>query len=293
MKKKLLNCPVADKDIKPAVCGANRISRYNCPETCLHNPWSPANYGKSLETYDRFRDKLYSRMRSEGISEPPLYSNELDLYKTVVWFRDKLYIKKDSNGLTFKQRWENNKYDGLNNDQKVLINAEAAMRPALLEIQQIHDDHTLTAIDLLRPEEGSFLMADYAMAATACRFTVIFSLIFNLPHYRRINTTGADFSFIPGIAPIYAFNELIHHLGAPQEHEQMLQWLSNHITDIFKSIQAVANARQAAAQNNFKASNINTIYAINCTQDEFFDIVDDRDEMIPEDLSDKTEQEGE
>lgn len=65
MAKNKRSCPALGRTISGEECGAHRLSRYACPESCPFNPWSQENYDRALEIEDGLRLKTLGWMKEE------------------------------------------------------------------------------------------------------------------------------------------------------------------------------------------------------------------------------------
>ncbi len=288
-KKKLMECPAVGRRIKPAECGENRISNYECPEDCPHNPWNPDNYDRSLEIYDRFRDKTLSRLKAElierhGYAPAPPFSEGSDEFDILDWFAKKFYVEKDAEGLTFKQRWERKNYEGMNNDQRILFDAEEKLHPALVEVQQVVDDKSVLAVNLLEQEPRPFLLLDRALAGSACRFSTFFGLVYELPHYTRFHSAGCIMPEVSGMGMRTVFDEVVSHGGGPIGSPEMLDWLGGHVRQVVDSLQAVSRARHEAMLRNLDAAYTKSVYDLVCTPKKFRTVLDKQRDIEPEEL---------
>lgn len=275
--KKQMNCPVLGKRIKPAECGENRMSKYNCPADCEHNPWNPENYARALEIGDRFTEKMLARLRAEisegyGYAKPPPFNENTDEFDMLAWFSNKFYREKDRNGYTFKQRWESEHLKGLNNDLKLILEAESKMRPCLLEIQQVPDDQSIIAVDLFEPEPKPFTLLDRSLAARACRFSTFFCMVYDMPHYSRIHSAGCPMPEVGGMPMLDVFMTATTHLKAPTAGD-FSGWLCENLVLVVDSLKAIAMARNEAILRNLDTVYTKSIYDLRCTEKKFRDIL--------------------
>jgi hypothetical protein len=296
-KNKQIECPVTGRKIKPAVCGENRISNYACPAECPHNPWSVANYDRALEINDRFTEKILSRLRVEhvekyGCAQSPPINKDSDEFAALIWFSDQFYREKDSEGRTFKDRWEARRFEGLNNDQQIMLEAESKMRAVVLEIQQVLDDSRLLAVDLLDSEGKPFVVVDRSLASSACRFTTLFVMVYDMPHYSRIHSAGCPMPDVTGIGMREVFMEVAHLLGAPLESPALRDWASRHIRRVVDSLRAVFSARHAAMLRSIDATYTKTVYNLECTPEKFRGILETQKDIEPEGVVDDDADEG-
>ena len=285
-KRKQMNCPVLGRRIKPAECGENRMSKYSCPAECEHNPWNPENYDRALEIGDRFTEKMLARLRAEiteeyGYAKPPPFNEDTDEFDMLAWFFNKFYREKDRNGHTFKQRWESEQLKGLNNDLKLILEAESKMRPCLLEIQQIRDDQSIIAVDLFEPEPKPFTLLDRSLAARACRFSTFFCMVYDMPHYSRIHSAGCPMPEVGGRPMLEVFMTAANHLKAPAAGD-FSEWLCENLVLLVGSLKAITMARNEAVLRNLDTVYTKSIYDLKCTEKKFRSVLKKQTDIQPE-----------
>lgn len=296
-KSKQMDCPAVGRRIKPQECGENRISSYDCPADCPNNPWSPNNYDRAIEIQDRCTEKLIARLRAEqvrtlGYTRFPKFEKENWAISSLQWFSDKFYRETDASGKTFWQRWKDDRCAELNNDQRIHIAAESAMRVAVLEIHQICDDTTVRAVDLLDPDRAPFPVLDRSLCKTACRFSTLFCVIFDLPHYCRIHSVGYPLPNVPGLTARDVFMEIATHLGAPPSLQERSNWLLRNLCRMGDSFKAVSSARHEAMLNGIEMAYTRTVYDIKCPLDKFHQILEKAKDIDEGDLSDEDRDTG-
>ena len=288
-KKKKVECPVLGREIKTAECGENRGSEYGCPADCPQNPWSPANYGWALELHERYIEKLMTRLHAEqaaryGYPKKPPLDEGSDEFDYLLWFSGQFFRERDAEGCTFKERWEAERHRGLNNDQRLLLEAESGMHPALLEIQQVRDAESVVAVDLLDPGCGSFVVFDRSLAASACRFTTLFTVVYPMPHYIRIHSAAIALPDITGMGMRQVFSEIAGHLGAPVESPALREWLMENLQRVVDSIRATTDALTEAMFRGIDAAYTKTVYELHGKPGKFRKLLGKQEDIMPEDV---------
>lgn len=296
-KSKQLDCPAVGRRIKRQECGENRISSYDCPADCPNNPWSPNNYDRTLEIQDRCTEKLIARLRAEqvralGYTRFPDFAGKDRAMASLQWFSDKFYRETDASGKTFWQRWKDDRCAELNNDQRIHIEAESMMRVAVLEILEICNESMVRAVDLLDPDRAPFPLLDRSLCKTACRFSTLFCVIFELPHYCRIHSVGYPLPDVPGLSARDVFMEIASHLGAPPSQEERSKWLLNNLCRMGNSFNAVSLARHEAMLNGIKMAYTRTVYEVKCSLDKLHQILEKAKDIDEGDLSDEDRDAG-
>lgn len=242
-------CPATQRQISAAECGANRISRYNCPATCPFNPFSPAQYDTFLQveaavmrkSLDWFLDS--SPDRAQRVRELAQIADKSDI-ELEAYELAEIYYKRDASGRTCAERWAAAGFPTLNNDERVVQRATMQLRLRLIEVHRVLDDLLIEAVDLLEADPKPFLICDRALAARACRFTTVVGWFFPLPYYWRLFGFALPVSEYGPCAPQEAVEEIVRHLGGPAERDAWAEWFALNLARFAAALEAVARARQ-------------------------------------------------
>lgn len=266
-RKNRMVCPATGQPITPPECGSNRISTYACPESCPQNPWSAENYDRQLMIYDRMFKKCVLRLADEHLrtghpfnlpdvnEEPPM----------MVFFLTRLFRDRDAGGRTFLERWREQGYQGLTNDERVMLESKANIFPAVIEVQQILDDRRALIVDRLADSRTPLLTVDRKMAARCCRFTTLLGFLYRTPHHHRVQGAVVTLPNIPGMEAEEIVLELIrHHRGPADDPPQRADWMLANFELLIASVSAVANARHEAMLANMDAVTTRRTYALRC-----------------------------
>ncbi|HRE08957.1 MAG TPA: hypothetical protein PKX00_25285, partial [Opitutaceae bacterium] len=132
----------------------------------------------------------------------------------VVW---NLFFRRDEHGLTGAQRFAQAGFPGLNNDERVFLQAKMQTRVILLEVHRVIDGQRFEAIDLLAPEAAPMVFVDRSTAARTPRFATLLAWTYPLPHFSRMNGTAISMSNVDGFEPQEVVIETVRHLGGPTE----------------------------------------------------------------------------
>lgn len=206
--RKARDCPALGRIIGSAECGAQRVSRIDCPADCAFNPFGTANYdlfakvdgewlGKAL---DRLmagigREALQRRVREHTI---PVRNPEVQLDFAVhnaLYLA--LFLERDGDGRTLAERWEAEGWGGLNNDERVMMQYRRATLPTVIEVQRVIDELTCECVDLLTPGSPSFLVYDRGVARASVRFGLVLSWLTHYPRFSR--TSGIALQIPPAL----------------------------------------------------------------------------------------------
>lgn len=293
--RKKIDCPATGETIRPAECGENRNSNYDCPTTCPHNPWNPDNYDKLLEIEDKTRGKFVSRLKKEPIDQYG-YVRDIPafdgLVETARFFINKLKWETDVNGKTFLERWADDGFEGLKNDEQIALIAESKTVASVLEIQQVLDDRRVLARDSFSDSDHLMELVDRSFAARACRFSSFLMLYYPTPGCFRLHSVGIPIPTINGIAPVDVVLAIAKHLKAPTNRQELQRWLLDNLPLIEKSIRAVQVARMEAAYRNMDAAYSKTDYELLCRPDELADILEQREDIHCEEPPLEAQKEG-
>jgi hypothetical protein len=285
-KKLGRNCPAAGQTITPAECGAGRVTKYACPIDCPFNPWRPDAYDELLAIHDRLDAKVFPRLgqdlrsRGETITRPAGGSG----VATQDYFLEKLFRERAADGLTFFQRWEKSRLDGLTNDEQVLFRAHAGMRPTAIEIQTAGDDQTCIVTDLLHPESGTFIIVDRSLAGIAGRFAQYLGWIYALPHYRRIHGVAVAMPAVQDMEAADILRASASHLGWQESTAQLQDWLAVNFAAFSEALNAISPVLFEESMRRSFTQKTHVIYRLKGPQARFAKALDERPDASPCDV---------
>lgn len=263
------DCPALNAIISSAECGEHRHSRCACPEGCPHNPFAPANYESLLTGEGTLDDLTMRRLLTEEPEAPGFIAEAARRnaghggHAAAVW---RLFFRPDPSGRTFAARWAAAELAGLKNDQRVLLRGKMRMRVALLEMQQVVDERTIQAVDLLDPGRPILRIVDRRSAARLVRFASVLTWVYPLPHFWRMSGTGAMLPDLGPVAPEEAVLACIRHLGGPGEAgPARALWLTENFCRVDEAIAATAHERRRLMFNGMDAQFGKVTYALEGT----------------------------
>ena len=245
------SCPAVGRDISTAECGENRGSRYACPAHCVYSPLAPANYLQLLELEDGVDHKCMAYLLDHAPDRTGLERalqkarHEPNLHALHAFYEWNFFFAPDNNGRSCAQHWEQSGFNGLKNDERVLLRAKMQTRIALLEIHRILDHERVEAADLLAPEAGSFILQDRSLARVAARFATAVVWIYPLPHYWRLSGTAVLIPDFGPFEPRDIVTETVRHLGGPADEAGIRRWLAEHLVRFDESLKATGRMRRA------------------------------------------------
>ena len=263
-KKNLRSCPAVGRPIPAAECGTNRMSRYACSADCPFNPWRPDAYEEVLDIYDRLEARLHDRLMKElaarGERFNPPRDDEEKLSSYVV---EHLFRARDANGQTLVQRWQARGFDGLGNDEQVLLKGLAGLRLRALEIRTALDDQTCLAIDLLDPDAPPFTVVDRSLAAQTGRFFSCVGWLYELPQYRRLHASVLAIPEVNDLDPADVIRAVARHLGWTEGASPLPDWLDAHAAQFLEALRAVPPVLMAETMHRSNLRKTVAIYRVN------------------------------
>jgi hypothetical protein len=233
-----------------AECGAKRQREHRCPSDCPHNPFAPANYSRYLEIEETVDRAMVEHLYADSAGDKDWrrdIDNELGdrsgdtRHAFIIW---NLFFRRSGDGLTCAERWERNGFEGLNNDQGIILRARLQMRMALIEIHRVLNSERVEAVDLLEPAPAPIVLQDRCLAQSAARFAVCLVWIVPLPHYWRVHGTALKWPDWSVWDPVEILMEQARHLGAPPDVPSLRRWLTEYHNRFATALTATAYARQ-------------------------------------------------
>src|SRR5262245_5592553 len=122
-KRRFRSCPAAGVDIEAFECAQWRHTKFQCPESCVFNPFSATNYEDFLAIERSVNAKFLDWMaqhapelRNLTAPEPNQSENEMSPH-----FFDRLiragFHEPRLDGLTLHKKWEAAGFPGLSHDE--------------------------------------------------------------------------------------------------------------------------------------------------------------------------------
>ncbi len=285
-KKKQRDCPAVGRPIGAAECGENRASRYPCPATCPHNPWSAANYDLALAIDDEAQALLFRRLRED--LGAPLPQNEIERLAGMPdlgrqqHFIETFQLARDAQGWSFLDRWEAAGFADLKNDLRNFIRWKTNCRLRLLEIQEVHPGDECIAMDVFDPAAGRLVVHDRSLAASAVRFTQLLTWTFACPHYTRMLGIAVSVPEFSDLDPDDVVRLVVEHLGGPTAPAEMLAWLQKNLVRVEESFRAVNDAVRAQMLAAVDARFTKTSYRLRGTDADLLRRLDECPAVRPE-----------
>jgi hypothetical protein len=105
---------------------------------------------------------------------------------------NKLFLEPYKDDRCLADVWEREGWQGLTNDERMMIQFRWHAHPALLEIQQILDDKAMSCLDLLDKNREPFVVYDRNTASRAACFTRLLTWICHYPNFSRLGPSGME-----------------------------------------------------------------------------------------------------
>jgi len=197
------HCPALNGIISPADCGSRRGSALACPADCAFYPFGRAALDhwlkvdsawstKSLEYIGRHLSDAQFRDLVQSLTIP-MQNSRLELecaLQNAVYHA--LFLRKDPAGTTLVERWEAERWAGLNNDEQVMMRHRRHGRPTVIEVQRVLDPQTVECVDALAPDTPPFQILDRGVATQTVRFSRVFTWLFRYPHFCRVGANAIE-----------------------------------------------------------------------------------------------------
>ena len=196
-------CPGIKGAICSACCGAKRNSEIRCSSDCSHSPFSTTGYDLWLridaglsKKYMEYTAAHYSKDEFEEVVEDMSFGDMADEHSFTVAAGaaayNLLFVEQDKHGKTLTDKWESEGWEGLNNDEKVMMCYLKTSRVTIVEIQKILDHQAMECIDILEPGSKPFILFDRATASRAVRFSKMFTWLTHFPNFSRASHGGIE-----------------------------------------------------------------------------------------------------
>jgi hypothetical protein len=290
-------CPALGQSITPATCGEQRESRLKCPADCAYNPFNPANYSGLLEIEDRVDAMTLKRFKAQSsVRATEQYTNAKTRDQGLValhsFYSWNFFLARNDDQTTFSERWIKSADSGLKNDERVLLSAKMQVRIALLEVHRLLPGDRIEAVDLLSPAPAPIVMLDRSLASIACRFSTFLAWIYPTPHYWHLSGTMLPLPDVPQLSGPEIVREIVQHLGGPITEAEMRRWLAEHLPQFHLSLDAFSRLRRQQMLTGMDAKVGKAVYQLQAPFAQCRDLLVERDDICPDDLSDEEHNEG-
>ncbi|MCK4995031.1 MAG: hypothetical protein KAS13_08330 [Candidatus Omnitrophica bacterium] len=197
-------CPILEKMICSSCCGSKRGTEISCSRECEYYPFSIKGYDLWLKIDEILAQKImsyviphYGREKFEKVLESMIYQDEPTEHTketaagAAIYYL--LFVKKDHRNQTLALQWKNQGWQGLTNDERMMLNCRIDNSYAtIIEIQKILDYQAMECIDLLDPKQEKFILFDRSIVKSISRFTQLITWINHYPHFSRMANNAIE-----------------------------------------------------------------------------------------------------
>lgn len=189
-------CPALIRPICSLCCATRRNLEIECSPDCSYNPYSPAGYDLWLKLDGRIVPRLIEKVMDEfgrdrfrkEMERYPSYDPEDEqavsvAFEWAVWHM--LQVEKDGGGRTLAERWEEEKWIGLEADQAQMMKYRRHTFITVIEIQRFLDHQRMECLDLFDPLSKPFILVDRTLPGQMVRFSRLFGRLTHYPHFSR------------------------------------------------------------------------------------------------------------
>jgi hypothetical protein len=297
-KNRLRECPAAGRPIEAFECATGRHMTYACPESCPFNVFATASYSKFREI-EHLAEKKYFEWVIDHAADPAQFQADMNrlvgdgpspaVFHRLAWHG---VYRVGPGGDTCLGQYAKAGFPGLNTDERILMRGRMRLQPAMFEVHRVIDDQRVEVVDLLDPERGPFCIVDNGLAGQAVRFGVYGGHIAPLPHYTRILGTCTVIPNFHPLAPEEVIQEIIRHLGGPDDNPGRRAWLMEHHEEFDKALEAVSLARRRAMFEALDGQFGKAVYALAQPAAECIGQLATVPEIAEDPLTEAEEQEG-
>lgn len=133
---------------------------------------------------------------------------------------------RDAEGLSVYDRWERARFEGLTNDERVLLKAYRAPKLKLLEIRGMSEEGLIEVVDLFEGNAGrSRWFVDPTLMSEAFRFMVCLVSVLECPCYDRAEIRFGCVDSIGTRDALSVVGSIVAAMGGPAERERWSEWL--------------------------------------------------------------------
>ena len=241
LPKSARNCPALSRTITPKECGADRVSKIACPDTCEFNPFTLENTEGLTAIEERVFKKVQKRVLDELGGEP---ARELgralreaeDEVSHFLMLTQAVHKAGDKEGPDFVERWQKDGFDGLNNDERTLLLAQRTQRPVLLQIKKVIDGQCMEVVDLLETTPQTLTVVVDVELDPAMEGDSLLAWIYDAPLFTRLSGPAFELPENESGNPLEALAEIAKGLDGPRIPGQLRIWLTSHMLDVYAAL---------------------------------------------------------
>ncbi len=268
-------CPAINGRICTACCGSKRVSAIACTPECEYNPFGINSYDLWLRgdgtcqpkmhkfVVDHLASKsIYEEVGKYAIGDRP--QDDEDFASAAAFLvHNKLFLEPYEDDRCLADVWERESWQGLTNDERMMIQCRRHAYPALLEIQQTLDDKAMSCLDLLDKSRKPFVVYDRNTAGRAARFTRLLTWICHYPNFSRLGPMGMELDH-----PLSSIVMDEIRSGSLREGISEVEYLKIHFVAVCRQATATAKRRLEEMIRSLDANPWIAAYALRADREE-------------------------
>lgn len=188
-------CPALGGPISPVECGTRRGTQLSCPAHCPFFPFGTAAPELWDRLVHRWNEKAFEYVMAKA--GKPRFNQTLRLLASDGDNRESdmsapiesavytlLFLPAPDQGLAPVERWEAERWAGLNHDEQLMMHYRRQSRLAVFEIQRFEADPAfIECLDLLAPGSAPFRLWAPELDRRVPRFAHLFGWLTPYPHF--------------------------------------------------------------------------------------------------------------
>jgi hypothetical protein len=271
------NCPALDGRICGPCCGSKRNSAIRCSAGCPNNPFGVNNYNDWLRLDGLWSNKCFKYVADHYSYSEHSFKTELRKYLFVdgsleeddipdavpLMMHAKLFWEPFKDYACLADRWEQEGWKGLNNDERAMMAFRRTTYPVILETQDKINDTATLCIDLLDSEKKQFTVFDRNLAARYGRFSRSLNMVCPFPHYFRVGPTGIELQH----ELTESFMEEMEVRAAAQG-VSIRDYLHKHFVEACRLVYTLGLKRRESMIDSLDVSEWKAVYKMNISRNE-------------------------
>lgn len=274
------DCPAVAGSICPTCCATKRGPDFGCPAECPHYPFGT----KALDIWQRtdanatekaikrvlasasdkmaFRDRIEACARELSGDDDP---DDNDLASaSMMLINQAIYRDPDSNGLTVADKWEKADWEGLTNDERIIVDCRRRAFPTVVEFTKPLSERQFQFVDLFDPENTPCIALGINVTSTP-RYTRSLTWVCHFPHFSQVGPVGL-------IIPADLSEELISAIRARAKKKAGLfsrgdpkKWLAENYMEAHRLVQELITARHNRMMESLDVNHCEAEYRLKVT----------------------------
>ncbi|MDI6786382.1 MAG: hypothetical protein QMD92_06695 [bacterium] len=255
-------------------CGSKRGMEITCSGECQYYPFSIKGYDLWLKIDGVLSQKImkyvvshYDKEEFENVIENMLFQDEptehtIETVSGVVFYY-LLFVKKDHQGQSLASKWKSQEWQGLTNDECMMMNCRTDNSYAtIIEIQKILDHQAMECIDLLDSKQEKFILLDRNVAASVCRFTQLLTWLNHYPYFSRVANNALELTDMVADEFMEALRKSFKKESRKQPQLTIKQYLSENFGSFCRFNFELAQERTRAMLSRMDVHHCKALYTL-------------------------------